>query len=100
MRVEVRARQSGKTHDMILRAHGIKAQIVCFSLSECKRVSELAKEMGTIILSPMTFEKYLRDYAGGDYCDEFYIDNLDLCLSYTTGHKKIGLVTISSGEGN
>ncbi len=97
MKIEVRARRSGKTYDMILRACGTEVQIVCFSILECQRVMKMAKQMEADIIPPISFQKYLNN-RNSQAQNEIFIDNLDLCLSYVTGYKRIGLVTMSSND--
>ena len=95
MRIEVRARQSGKTHDMLLRAHGTKNVIICINYREVKRLKELAEDLELDIMEPITFGDFIQGASRAPEVEGYYIDNADILLQQLSS-KPIKLITMSN----
>lgn len=59
MNIDVRARQAGKTRDMIIMAAEQGLYIVCMNLNEVDRISRAALDMGLDINQPITFKDFI-----------------------------------------
>ena len=97
MRIELRGRQSGKTNDILLRAHGTKNVIVCTNYSEVKRLKQLAKDLEVDILEPITFSEFMNGGPRAVEVAGYYIDNADMLLEQLA-RKPLKLITMSTNE--
>ena len=95
MRIEVRARQSGKTNDMLLRAHGTKNLIVCMGLAEVQRLKALILDLEVDVLTPITYGMLCERQFPAEEVEGIYIDNAELILQSMSRHP-IKLITMSN----
>ena len=95
MRIELRNRQSGKTNDMLLRAHGTKNVIVCINFTEVKRLKMVAKELELDIMEPVTFGEFINGNPRAVDFEGYYIDNADMLLQQLA-RVPLKLVTMSN----
>lgn len=80
-----------KTTELIKRSNKDWAYIVCFNLSECERVSKLAKTMNLDIPYPITFNEFVTTRYVRNDLKQVLIDNLDLCLQFHTNITVLGV---------
>ena len=95
MRIELRNRQSGKTNDMLLRAHGTKNVIVCVNYMEVKRLKGLAKDLELDIMEPITFGAFINGNPRDVDFEGYYIDNADMLLQQLA-RGPLKLITMSN----
>lgn len=85
MRVILRHRKTGKTHELIrlcseAEKSGEVSYIVCSGREEANRIYQEAMTMNLPIGFPLTYEEFLyRQYAGKNIRN-FFIDNADYLL--------------------
>ena len=93
IRVDIRPRATGKTHDLIERCARANGIIVCGSKAEAERIKNMAKDMKVDINEPNVFRpELLRGLAH----HKLYIDNLDSIIQSLFPNHKIDTVTMSN----
>lgn len=102
MKLDIRPRGWGKTHDAILlcaaectaRRH---TYIVCVNEARVRQVERLAEQMGVNIPFPLTFREAFLRPGGLGFTKGLIIDDLDDCVAALT-HLPILCATLSQEE--
>ena len=90
MKLDVRDRGLGKTHDAILRCMeeiraGRHTYIVCANRQRCRQVVDQAAAMGLHIPYPLIFHsEFMGGRRGHHYPYQVIIDDLDACIQQNT----------------
>ena len=80
MEVILRARQTGKTAELIKRAGNCNGYIVCHDRNSVQQVANLARQMKIDINFPLTLEEFLNRQYHGVGVKKFHIDNVEFLL--------------------
>ncbi len=94
MQVIQKARQQGKTTELIMKSAENKSQIVCPSLKDARIIVEQAERMGLDIPLPIPFDDFLKGNFVGKKINAFQIDNADMLLNRLARGIKIESITI------
>jgi hypothetical protein len=85
VKVYVRPRQGGKTHELIELAARERLVIVCASVKMVRLTEERAKRMGLDIPRPLSFRQLTSGAARGRQIRGFAFDDAELCLQHLAG---------------
>lgn len=100
MKLIIGKKKSGRTTELIKLAAETNSYMVVLNRSEAHKVFGMAKDMGLVILFPLTFDEFIGYdyYAKGTH--GFVIDNADLLLHYLVGgaHKIYGITLEKSSD--
>ncbi len=84
MKVILRARQQGKTTEIIKRSHETGGYIVCRTVEEAHKIQEQAVKLGYKIPLPITVGEFINKEYYGKGIKSFLIDNADYLLQSLT----------------
>ena len=84
MQIITRARQGGKTTDLIELASKNHYYIVCPTQRDVDHIMRLARKLHRDIPMPITWAAFEEKRYYGQNIKGFVIDNLDRCLSHMT----------------
>lgn len=79
--IVIKPRQSGKTHDLIVKAAEDNLYIICANHQSVQNVADMAKKMGVKIAYPLTMAEFIERRYHGNGMKGFLVDDIDRCLN-------------------
>lgn len=99
MNVIYRRRQTGKTSELIERCSKDKySLIVAPNKHMCAAIFKQSKELGCSIPYPITFTEFIAGRFQGKQINNFYIDELEMCLNSISKGIHIDTIVISKND--
>lgn len=99
MNLIYRKRQTGKTSELIERCSKDKySLIVAPNRNMCEAIFKQSEELGYAIPYPITFTEFVTGRFCGKYINNFYIDELEMCLNSVSKGVCIDTIVISKTE--
>ena len=95
MKVYVRPRQGGKTHELIKFAATERLVIVCASVEMVRLIEERAKGMGLDIPKPLSFPQFSNGAHRGRRIKGFAFDDAELYLQMLAGPVPVAAVSMT-----
>lgn len=95
MEIIFRARQEGKTFDLIKKSYVGGFTIVCPDRNNCNRILQQASIMGLTIPQPITFVDFLERKFLSQRIKGFLIDDSEKIFQYVAAHIPVLAITIT-----
>lgn len=95
MKKIIKARQSGKTTELIKISAKSGDYIVCSSPKECQRIQLVAQGMNLNIPFPITYEDLIEKQYYGKNISGFLIDNIEMFLNYISLGVPVNALTMT-----